>query len=122
MSETVLFGKIKEPELKVLNFRGQLQCRIGEKREGPIEVLPRFWNLNPIAKETREVLSIPAWTKSFAFTKRELETILKGDVLPAGIPDFTTVRRMTVGMNRPMVVPYLHKPVHLNNWNQLIRH
>ena len=23
MSETVLFGKIKDPELKVLNFRGQ---------------------------------------------------------------------------------------------------
>ena len=28
MSETVLFGKKKDPELIVLNFRGQLQCRM----------------------------------------------------------------------------------------------
>ena len=72
MSETVLFGKIKDPELIVLIFRGQLQCRMGGKREGPIEFYPKFWNLNPIAKDTREVLSIPALTKSFNFTKREL--------------------------------------------------
>ena len=49
MSETVLFGKIKDPELKVLNFRGQLQC-MGGKREGLIEVYPKFWNLNPKQK------------------------------------------------------------------------
>ena len=29
MSDTVLFGKIKDPELMVFNFRGQLQCRMG---------------------------------------------------------------------------------------------
>ena len=29
MSDTVLFGKIKVPELVVFNFRGQLQCRMG---------------------------------------------------------------------------------------------
>ena len=37
ISETVLFGKVKDPKLMVLIFRGQLQCRIGGKREGPIE-------------------------------------------------------------------------------------
>ena len=42
MSETVLFGKIKDPELVVCNFRGQLQCRMGGKRDGPIEVYPEF--------------------------------------------------------------------------------
>ena len=35
MSETVLFVKIKEPELIVLNFRGQLQCRMGESEKVP---------------------------------------------------------------------------------------
>ena len=30
--ETVLFGKIKNPKLIVLNFRGQLQCRMRGKR------------------------------------------------------------------------------------------
>ena len=79
MSETVLFGKIKDPELIVLNFSGQLQCRMGGKQEGPIEVYPKFWNLNPIAKVTREVLRIPVWTKCFEFTKRNLETILDGE-------------------------------------------
>ena len=29
MSETVLFRKVKDPELMVFNFRGQLQCRMG---------------------------------------------------------------------------------------------
>ena len=29
MSDTVLFGKVKDPELMVFNFRGQLQCRMG---------------------------------------------------------------------------------------------
>ena len=28
MSDTVLFGKVKDPELMVFNFRGQLQCRM----------------------------------------------------------------------------------------------
>ena len=33
MSGTVLFGKKKDPELMVFNFRGQLQCKMGGKRE-----------------------------------------------------------------------------------------
>ena len=33
MSETVLFGKVKDPELIVLNFRDQLLCIMGGKRE-----------------------------------------------------------------------------------------
>ena len=80
----------------------------GGKREGPIEVYLKFWNLNPVARDTREVLRIPAWTKSFEFAKRELETILERDVLPTAIPEFPTVRRMTLGMNSPLVVPSLH--------------
>ena len=104
-SETVLFGKIKDPELIVLNFRGQLQCRTGGKREGPIEFYP---NLNPTAKDTREVLRIAAWTKCFEYTKRELEKILERDVLPAALPEVPTVRGMTLGINIPMVIPSLH--------------
>ena len=104
MSETVLFEKVKDPELVVYNFRGQLQCRI----RGPIEVYPKFWNLNPVTSDKREVLRIPAWTKSFEFTKKEWETILERDVLPAAVPEFPTVRRMTLGMNNPLLLPSLH--------------
>ena len=35
MSETVFLGKIKDPELIVLKFRGQLQCRMGESEKVP---------------------------------------------------------------------------------------
>ena len=48
ISNTVLFGKVKDQELIMYHFRGQLQCRMGGKREGPIETYPKFWNLNPL--------------------------------------------------------------------------
>ena len=105
MSNTVLFGKVKDPELVVYSFRGQLQCRMGGKREGPIETYPKFWNLNPLTANGREILRIPAWTKSFELVKKELEAILEKEVLPASIPEFPIVRRMTLGMNSSLVVP-----------------
>ena len=60
MSQLVLFEKVKDPELIVLIFRGKLQCRMGGGRGGPIDSYPKIWNLNPLAKKTREVLRIPA--------------------------------------------------------------
>ena len=72
MSETVLYGKVKDPELMVFIFRGQLKCRMRGKREGPIEAYPKFWNLNPVAGDKREVLRIPAWKGIFEFVKKEL--------------------------------------------------
>ena len=107
MSNTVLFGKVKDPELVVFNFRGQLQCRMGGKREGPIETHPKFWNLNPLTANGQEILRIPAWKKSFELVKKEREATLEKEVLPATIPEFPLVRRMTLGMNSPLVVPSL---------------
>ena len=107
MSNTVLFGKVKDPELVIYSFRGQLQCRMGGKREGPIETYPKFWNLNPLTANGQEILRIPAWKKSFELVKRELEAILEKEVLPASIPEFPTVRRMNLGMNSSLVVPSL---------------
>ena len=104
MSETALFGKVKDPKLTVLNFRGQLQCRMWGKREGLMKAFPKFWNLNPVARNSREVTRIPAWMKGFEFMKKQLETILEREVLAAVIPEFLTVRRMTLGMNSPMEV------------------
>ena len=80
----------------------------GGKRKSPIEAYPKFWNLNPLPKNTREVLRIPARKYSFDFVKRKLENILEWDVLLVTIPEFTTVRRMTLGMNSPMMVPLIH--------------
>ena len=109
MSDTVLFGKMKDPELMLFRFRGQLQCRMGGKREGPIEAYPKFWNLNPVTGNKREVLRNPAWKGSFELTRKELETILvEREVLPTTVPEFPMVRRMTLEMNSPLVVPSLH--------------
>ena len=105
MSNTVLFGKVKDAELIVYNFRGQMQCRMGGKREGPIETYPKFWNLNPLTADGREILRIPAWKECFALVKRELEAIMEKEILPAAMPEFPIVRRMTLGMNSPLVVP-----------------
>ena len=80
---------------------------MGGKREGPIETYPKFWNLNPLTASGQEVLRIPAWKKSFELVKRELEAILEKEVLPTSIPEFQTVRRMTLGMNGSLVVPSL---------------
>ena len=107
MSNTVLFGKVKDPELRVFNFRGQLQCRMVGKREGPIETYPKFWNLNLLTANGQEILRLPAWKKSFELVKKELEATLEKEVLPATIPEFQTVRRMTLGMNSLLVVPSL---------------
>ena len=52
-------------------------------------------------------MRIPAWKKSFEFVKRELEAILEKEILPTTIPEFPTVRRMTLGMNSSLVVPSL---------------
>ena len=77
MSNTVLFGKVKDPELVVFNFRGQLQCRMGGKREGPIETYPKFWNLTSLTANGQEILRIAAWKKSFELVKKELEATLE---------------------------------------------
>ena len=50
-------------------------------------------------------MRIPAWKECFALVKRELEAIMEKEILPATMPEFPIVRRMTLGMNSPLVVP-----------------
>ena len=80
---------------------------MGGKRESPIETYPKFWNLNPLTANGQEILRIPVWKNSFELVKRELEATLEREILPATIPWFPTVRRMTLGMNNSLVVPSL---------------
>ena len=106
MSNTVLFGKVKDAELMVYSFRGQLQCRMGGKREGPIETYPKFWNLNPLKANGQEVLRVPAWKKSFELVKRELEAILEQEV-PNKHSRVPNGEENDPGMNSSLVVPCL---------------
>ena len=61
--------------------------------------------MNPLTADGREILRIPAWKNSFELVKRELEAIMEKEILPATIPEFPIVMRMTLGMNSPLVVP-----------------
>ena len=116
MSDTVLFGKVKDPELMVFNFRGQLQCIMGGKREGPIEAYPKILNLNPLAADKQEILRIAAWKGSFDLVKKELEMILEREVLPTTVPEFPMVRRMILGINSSLLVPpYTQEPLWRNS-------
>ena len=50
MSEDLLFGKIAEPEMTVVNFDDHFRDRMGEVERGHIEVFPELWNLRPYDK------------------------------------------------------------------------
>ena len=52
-------------------------------------------------------MNIPAWKGSFELVKQELEKTLEKEILPTVVPEIPTVRRMTLGMNSPLVVPSL---------------
>ena len=80
----------------------------GRKRAAPIEAYPKFWNLNFLPKNTREILRIPAGTKAFDFMRKELEMVLQRYVLPATTPEFPTARRLNLGMNSLMLVLAVH--------------
>ena len=99
MSDTVLFGKVKDPELMVLKSQGQLQCGMG----GNLGM-----GGNTVTGDKGEVLRISAWKGSFELVKKELEMILEREALPTTVPEFPLVRRMILGMNSPLVVPSLH--------------
>ena len=101
MSETVLFGKIKVLELMKLNLRGPLQCRMGGKREGLIDAYPKFWNLKPLKKQSREILRIQNWTVAIDLVRKELQIILRRDVLPALLAKFSHCEADDVGDEQP---------------------
>ena len=50
MSEDLLFAKILEPEMTVVNFDDHFRDRMGEVDRGHVEVFPKLWNLRPYDK------------------------------------------------------------------------
>ena len=50
MSEDLLFAKISEPEMTVVNLHDHFRDRMGEVERGHIEVFPKLWNLRPYNK------------------------------------------------------------------------
>ena len=71
MSEDLLFAKISEPEMTVINFDDHFRDRTGEVERGHIEVFPKLWNLRPYDKTNGEITRIPRLTAAYHKVREE---------------------------------------------------
>ena len=71
MSEDLLFAKISEPEMTVINFDDHFRDRMGEVERGHIEVFPKLWNLRPYNKTNGEITRVPRLTAAYHKVREE---------------------------------------------------
>ena len=71
MSEDLLFGKIAEPEMTVVNFDDHFRDCKGEVERGHIEVFQKLWNLRPYDKTNGEITRIPRLTAAYHKVREE---------------------------------------------------
>ena len=107
MSKDLLFAKISEPDMTVINFDDRFHHRMGEVDRGHIEVFPKLWNLRPHDKTDGETKRFPR-VKAVYHKVRE-ETKGWGDYkkLPEEIPEFPLIRRMLLGAVCAVQTPML---------------
>ena len=107
MSEDLLFAKISEPEITVVNFDEHFCDRMGEVDRGHIEAFPKLWSLRPYDKTNGNITSIPRLTA--AYHKVREETKGGGDYkkLPEEIREFPLIRRMLLGAVSAVQTPRL---------------
>ena len=107
MSQDLLFAKISEPEMTVVNFDDHFRDRMGEVDRGHIEAFPKLWNLRPYNKTNGEITRILRLTA--AYHKVREETKCWGDYkkLREEIPEFPLIRRMLLGAVSAVQTPRL---------------
>ena len=71
MSEDLLFAKISEPEMTVINFDDPFRDRMGEVERGLIEVFPKLWNLRTYDKTNGEITRVPRLTAAYHKVREE---------------------------------------------------
>ena len=71
MSEDLLFAKISEPKMTVINFDEHFRNRIGEEDRGHVEVFPKLWNLRPYNKTNGEIKRVPRPSASYRKLREE---------------------------------------------------
>ena len=93
MSEDLLFAKMSEPEMTVVNFDDHFRDRMGEEDRGHIEVFSKLWNLRPYDKTNGVITRFPRLTA--AYHKMREETKGWGDYkkLPKEIPEFNSDKK-----------------------------
>ena len=97
MSENLLFGKIAEPEMTVVNVDDNFRDRMGEVERGHIEVIPKLWNLRPYDKTNGEISRIPRLTAAYRKVREETKDWGDYKKLAEEIPQFPLIRRMLLG-------------------------
>ena len=97
MSEDLLFAKISEPEMTVINFDDHFRDRMGEVERGHIEVFPKLWNLRPYDKTNGEITRVPRLTAAYHKVREETNDWGDYEKLPEAIPEFPLIRRMLLG-------------------------
>ena len=95
MSKDLLFAKISEPEMTVVNFDDHFSDCMGEVDRGHIEVFPKLWNLRPYDKKNDEIT--PRFTAPYHKVREETKGWGDYKKLPEEIPEFPLIRRMLLG-------------------------
>ena len=97
MSEDLLFTKISEPEMTVINFDDHFRDRMGEVERGHIEVFPKLWHLRPYDKTNGEITRVPRLTAAYHKVREETKDWGDYEKLPEAIPEFPLIRWMMLG-------------------------
>ena len=97
MNEDLLFAKISEPEMTVVNFDDHFRDRMGEVDRGHIEVFPKLWNLRPYDKTNGEITRIPRLTAAYHKVREETKGWGDYKKLSEENPEFPLIRRMLLG-------------------------
>ena len=107
MSEDLLFAKISEPEMTVVNFDDHFRDCMGEVERGHIEVFPKLWKLRPYDKTNGEITRTLRLTAAYHKVREETKGWGDYKKLPEEIPEFPLIRRMLLGAVSAVQTPRL---------------
>ena len=94
MSKILLFAKIVEPEMTVVNLNDHFRDQMGKIERGDIEVFTNLWNLRPHDKTIEEIVRIHRLMAFFQNVKGQMKDWGDYRILPEEAYEF---RRMLLG-------------------------
>ena len=107
MSKDLLFAKISEPEMTIVNFDDHFRDRMGEVERGHVEVFPKLWNLRPYDKTNGELTRVPRFTAAYHKVREGTKDWGDYEKLPETTPEFPRIRRMLLGAVSVVQTPRL---------------
>ena len=107
MSEDLLFAKISESEMTLINFDDHFRDRMGEVERGHIEVFPKLWNLRPYDKTNGKITRVPRLTAAYHKVREETKDWGNYEKLLEEISEFPLIRRILLGAVSVVQTPRL---------------